>query len=50
MAPVPLGWVMYLQVGLKECPFVNLDAVVNFEHGCIVRLIDISLLPATLRY
>jgi hypothetical protein len=31
-----------LQAGLKECPFVDLDAVFNFEHGCVVRLIDRS--------
>ena len=29
-----------LQVGLKERPFVDLDAVVNFKHGCVVRLVD----------
>ena len=33
-----------LQVGLKERPFVDLDAVVSFKHGCVVRLIGISLL------
>lgn len=31
-----------MQVGLKECPFVVLDAVANFEHGRVVRLIDRS--------
>ena len=33
-----------LQVGLKERPFVDLDAVVNFKNGRVVRLIDISFL------
>ena len=33
-----------LHVGLKERPLVDLDAVVNFEHSSVVRLIDVSSL------